>query len=248
MGFYQTQQQLKKLMIIRLRTRVALATTQQTNYIILTEDNIINGITVNGNPVALPVNDPHLNDWPYAKNIVLPSLGPGDVLSIDGINKDDYSPGNPGALIATLHYFNAAGVETVVSTNPVDWKCDGDTPFSFGQNSPNVIWGFHAEWPTNAEWIWNADVTKHESKCTYTIPYPARQTCAGKSDVPAPVIVITPPPADPAPVDTTPAPVDTTPAPADVPAPGDTTPAGPVEAPPAPADIPAPVDSEEQLP
>jgi len=129
--------------------------------IIVTVDNNLDQITVNGNPIPL---SGALLDWTTQKNIPA-TLCAGDVVAIKGTNT-----GGPAGIIASITY-TLNGKQYLLSTSSV-WSCDGQDPWLQGWNGVGP-WGNRSGIDASAEWIWSkVGLSVVTTTCQVTIPYP----------------------------------------------------------------------------
>ena len=140
----------------------------------VTVDNVLEKITINGNPLSLnSIGD--LTDWTKTKTINVISLNPGDIIAITGSNSGVYSKSNPGAILATITYYNSNGVQKQFSTGN-GWRCDGKKARRLGANGQtNTIWykvrpGKVPNISSSAEWIWYRRRNRQQTTCSVIVP------------------------------------------------------------------------------
>jgi len=125
-----------------------------------------------------------------------PSVRPGDVIAIDGVDK-----GGPAAFI---------GVFGGKATKASEWRCSTKhssgwntnnfddsswtTAVSYGRNQDNNIWrsvgrGSRPNIPAQAEWLWTSDNNNHNRVYCRYFPVKAPATVPTPVPAPAPVVV-----------------------------------------------------------
>lgn len=145
----------------QLRSKQAVEGT-----IILTVDNIIKSVVVDGRILTLPVD----NGWTVSKTIKT-VIGPGSVIKITGQNAAPWNDqNNPSAIIASILYKDN-GVDKIYSTG-ADWTCDGLPAWVQSKNDKTHAIFKSADTGAidkNAAWIWNSD-KRLTVECTGKVP------------------------------------------------------------------------------
>jgi hypothetical protein len=135
--------------------------------ILITVDNVLTKILVNGKPISL--NVPGLDDWPQVKKIEA-NLHSGDIIEITGSNfgkPTSQTGGNPAAILASFTYTDSHGKIQTISTNS-NWNCNGQVAMTLGYNGV-APWGDKAPIANNAAWIWDL-ANAETATCSYKLP------------------------------------------------------------------------------
>jgi len=139
-------------------SRKKTGVSQANANILVTVDNVLNKITVNGQSIPL---SGAVDNWYYMKNIPATLQG-GDVVAITGTNE-----GGPAGIIAVITY-TIDGKQYIVGTSSA-WTCDGQAPWLQGQNGV-APWG-NKGIDSTAQWIWSkVGLSVVTTTCQVTIP------------------------------------------------------------------------------
>ena len=138
--------------------------------IVITIDDVLDKITVNGAIVSL-AGVAGLGDWTKVKTIKA-HLKAGDEIAIHGTNG-----GGPDGILADISYVDHHGVKHVISTGQ-GWSCDGKPAALQGKNGVGP-WGTKAGISADAQWIWNPSklTSVGPTVCTFTLPRPDGKRC-----------------------------------------------------------------------
>jgi len=119
--------------------------------ILVAADNWLRGIYVNGQLVGGTISN---IGWTTVQTFETTAKS-GDVIAIEVQNAGpaDMAAGNPGGILAQIHYTNDRGEQAVVSTD-VTWRCMGNPPSNWDKYTSVV--NFHApiNQANNGEGIW----------------------------------------------------------------------------------------------
>jgi len=162
---------------------VQLQEPQQTNpaQIFVAADNWLRGIYVNGQLIGGTISN---IGWTTVQRFSTVAKS-GDVIAIEVQNNGpaDMAAGNPGGILAEIHYYNDRGEQVVVSTDAT-WRCMGNPPSNWDKYTSVV--NFHAAinqanngagiWrnvyggalpgiSSKAGWIWEPSGTAEYSAC-----------------------------------------------------------------------------------
>ena len=144
----------------------AFKKTTQNGQIIITVDNTLDQIQINGESITL--NAGNEGTWTATKTYSAALTG-GDTVEIFCTNTD-----GPGGVLATLKYTDADGVSQEVSTGS-DWTCGGVAATVEGLNGVSP-WGAFSSISSNANWIWDPNVGVGSTSCKVVLPGASQAT------------------------------------------------------------------------